>query len=90
MREGILRIAILSAVQLLANSPTSSLQNGKADRLKRSARTHYLNGFLLANHGDSVLRNRIECSHSLGIRLKRALRHDQVGELRCDVHIGLL
>jgi hypothetical protein len=37
---------------------------------------------------DGVLRDLIESSHCLGIGFKSALRHDQIGELGGDVHVG--
>ncbi len=39
------------------------------------------------NHVDRFLRDRIECGHGFGVRLKRALRHDQVRELGGNIHI---
>ena len=44
----------------------------------------------LTDHVDRFLGHRVEGRHSLGVRLKRALRHDQVCELGGDVYVGLL
>ena len=36
---------------------------------------------------NGVLRDLIEGGHRFGIGLKSALRHDQIRELSCDVHV---